>query len=415
MKFLLSLWSAKKAKELKIAVRQSDDVKLSGMETESLTTLLVLILGGLICAAIHWLIGVAQRRIVRRYTTQPLPGSNALPSLKTLMLDWLCNGLRTLVWVIYFSVLVQLLPDTRSQIRGVGTRLRRLRENIFDWLMDRGLNVIIIIVVTIFLMRFAAALVRTIFVLMERGAAARDEAATRRRLQTLSAIFSGAAQSAIFFIGLMTLLQQLHVNITPILASAGVVGIAVGFGAQSLIKDLFSGFLILLEDQFSVGDTVKIGEFSGIVEQITLRATRIRGMDGALTTIPNGNIANVSNLSKDWSRVVLDVEIDYNENVDQAMQIAIETAHAYRAEIPHEIIEEPSMLGVDKMSYTSVTLRMMVKTAPARQFDIGRELRRRIKLAYEQHGVKTPLAKQQLLMPEELASAISETDAAKKN
>jgi small conductance mechanosensitive channel len=252
-------------------------------------------------------------------------------------------------------------------------------------------------------MRFTAALIRTAFALMARGAVARDAEATHRRLQTLSAIFSGVAQSTIFFIGLLILLQQLDVNITPILASAGVVGIAVGFGAQSLIKDLFSGFLILLEDQFSVGDIVRIAEFAGTVEQITLRATRIRGIDGSLTTIPNGNIATVSNLSKDWSRVVLDVEIDYREDVDRAMAIALATAIAYREESPQTIVEEPTMLGVDQVTYTSVTLRLLVKTAPAKQFDITRELRRRIKLAFAEEGIQTPLAKQQLLLPEELA------------
>jgi small conductance mechanosensitive channel len=276
-------------------------------------------------------------------------------------------------------------------------------------LSDRGFNIFIVVVVTIFIMRFTDALIRTIFVLMKRTASP-DEAATQRRLQTLSSIFSRVAQSVIFFIGLMTLLQQLNVNVTPILASAGVVGIAVGFGAQSLIRDLFSGFLILLEDQFSVGDVVKIAEFSGTVEGISLRATRVRGLDGSLTTIPNGAINTVSNLSKDWSRIVLDLEIDYTEDVDRAMRLALDTASVFRQELPHELIEEPTMLGVDRISLSTVTIRIVVKTAPARQFDLARELRRRIKNAFQANGIKTPIANPQLLLPEPVVSAFLPPD-----
>jgi small conductance mechanosensitive channel len=276
--------------------------------------------------------------------------------------------------------------------------LRHLGELSLIWLYDQGINVVIVIIITIFLMRFASALIRTVFTLFERGAATRDEIAARRRLQTLSAILRGTIQSIISFVGLMVLLGQLNVNITPILASAGVVGIAVGFGAQSLIKDLFAGFLILLEDQYSVGDTVKIGENAGTVENLTLRVTRIRGIDGSLTTIPNGTITTVSNMSKDWSRVVLDVEVSYEEDVDRAMELLLATAREIKEEMPQQILEEPSMLGVDKLSPTSVTLRLMVKTSPSKHVEIGRELRRRIKLAFEREGIKAPMPQQQLLL-----------------
>lgn len=380
------------------------------MDTETLTTLIVLLLGGVICALLHFLIGVAQHRLVRLYSppaTETTGGAEVHaqdggPSIRGLILEWLGNGLRTLLWLCFVALVMTLLPHTRTQVESVSGRLRRQALHLLDWVLERGLNIIIIAAITIFVMRFAAALIRTIFILMKRTAAARDEAATQRRLQTLSAIFSGVSQSAIFFIGLMTLLQQLHVNVTPILASAGVVGIAVGFGAQSLIRDLFSGFLILLEDQFSVGDIVKIGEYAGMVEQITLRATRIRGVDGALTTIPNGNIVTVSNLSKDWSRVVLDIDIDYTESLDEAMQIAVDTATALRHEKPLEIIEDPVMLGVDKMSNVGVTLRILLKTAPAKQFDLTRELRRRIKIAFDTRGIRTPMAVQQIVLADNI-------------
>jgi small conductance mechanosensitive channel len=208
----------------------------------------------------------------------------------------------------------------------------------------------------------------------------------------------GAAQASICVIGLMVLLGQLGLNITPILASAGIIGIAVGFGAQSLVKDIFAGFLVLLENQYGVGDVIKIGETTGSVERLTLRATWIRGLDGALTTIPNGSINQVSNLSSEWSRAVLDVEVAYDEDLDRAMRVILETARQMKEEMPHEIIDEPAMLGVDKMTSESIMLRLAVKTAPTRQADIGRELRRRIKLAFDREAIKAPPGRQQIVL-----------------
>lgn len=370
--------------------------KLRLLNGETLKILLLLLAGVAVCGALHWLIGVAQRRLLRRFDFSPSDASR--PSLRKLLFDWTGNALRTLIWLVYFAFLIHLLPQTRAGFEGVGPRLIRLREQTLDWLLNQGIKVVIVIVATIFLMRFAAALIRTGFALYERGVVNRAGMAASRRVQTLSAIFRGSVQAIILFIGIMTLLRQMRVDVTPILASAGVVGLAVGFGAQSLIKDLFSGLLILLEDQFNVGDTVKIGETTGTVEQLTLRATRVRALDGALTTIPNGAISTIANLSRDWGRLVLDVEVDYAEDVDRVMAVMTETARELRAELPQEIIEEPNVLGVDKLSAAALTLRLMVKTAPNKQGDVGAELRRRLKLAFDRAGIKAPAPRQQLVL-----------------
>ena len=315
------------------------------------------------------------------------------------MLDWAGNALRTLVWVIYIGFLINVLPQLFGSVSDI---LRRKRDGFVTWLSDPNTSLIkpvIVIVGTVFLMRFASALIKTVFHLFERGAVNRHAPVSRRRLQTLSATFRGVAQTVILFIGLMTFLGELGINITPILASAGVLGIAIGLGAQSLIKDFFAGLLILLEEQFNVGDTVKIGETSGTVEQMTLRATRVRGLDGSLTTIPNGSVGAVVNFSKGWSRVVLDIEIDYYQDVDRAMRVVLETAKQVKEENPANIIEEPAMLGVDKLGVASVTLRLLAKTATGKQAEVGRELRRRVKLAFDQEGIKTPAAAQQPVPP----------------
>ena len=360
--------------------------------------MLPLLIGGAACAALNWAIGRGQRKLAGHYAPLPPADTTTPISLKNLIIAWVGNGLRIIVWSSFFIFAIKLIPQTQSG-DNIGVWFAELPMRLLNGLKDRRvIDTIIALVVVIFLMRFSSALIKTGFELFERRAIAQNSAATLRRYQTLSAIFSGTVQSLIFFIVLMVLLERFSLNTNPILGTAGVIGLAVGFGAQSLIKDLFSGFLILLEDQYSVGDTVKIGDVAGTVEQLTLRVTRIRGLDGSLTTIPNGSIAIVSNLSKDWSRVVLDVEVSTTEDLDRAMALLIETAKKMKETMPNEILEEPLMLGVDKLSSTSVTLRLMIKTPPAKHFEIGRELRRRIKLAFEREGIKAPMPQQQLVM-----------------
>jgi small conductance mechanosensitive channel len=364
--------------------------------------ILLLLIATLVCAALHWLVGLAQRRLGHKFASASKPDDGAPPSVKRLLLDWSGNALRTMVWVIYSGFLISVLPQARTRFGDVSEILRRASDSFIKPLSDSKIslvNLVIVIVGTIFLMRFASALIKTVFQLFERGAVNRHEPASRRRLQTLSATFRGIAQTIILFIGLMTFLGHLGINITPILASAGVLGIAIGLGAQSLIKDFFAGFLILLEEQFNVGDSVKIGETSGTVEQLTLRVTRVRSLDGSLTTIPNGSVGAVVNYSKGWSRVILDIEIDYKEDVDHAMRVVLDTAKQVKEERPADIIEEPTMLGVDKLGAISVTLRLLAKTATGKQSDVGRELRRRVKLAFDQDRIKTPTPIQQIVLP----------------
>jgi small conductance mechanosensitive channel len=369
---------------------------LSRLNSQTFKIILLLLIATLVAAALHWLVGLAQRRLARKLVSAPQPDDGSPPSLKRLLLDWSGNGLRTLVWVFYSAFLINVLPQTSARFEGVSKILQAVRDSFSNISL---VNLIIVIVGTVFLMRFASALIKSVFQLFERGAVNRHEAASRRRLQTLSATFRGVAQTVILFIGLMTFLGQLDINITPILASAGVLGLAIGLGAQSLIRDFFAGLLILLEEQFNVGDTVKIGETTGNVEQLTLRVTRVRALDGSLAIIPNGSVGAVINYSKGWSRVVLDIDIDYKEDVDRAMRVMLETAKQVREERPADIIEEPTMLGVDKLGATSVTLRLLAKTATGKQPDVGRELRRRVKLAFDQEGINTPAPANQLVLP----------------
>jgi len=373
--------------------------------------LLLIVLGGALCLGLNWLIGGLRKRALRDLVPTPEPGAPPTAgadeiagtdsqtggtdgqdtSVRRLVVEWIAKGLRMLLWLLYGFYLLVLLPHTRTQVESASGRLRATLFQLDDWLLNRGLSTLVVLVVTLFLMRFVAALIRTAFEVYERSIAEPAGEYRQRRTKTLSTIFRGISQTAIFFIGLMVALQQAGLNITPILASAGIVGIAVGFGAQSLVKDFFSGLLILLEDQYSVGDTVKIGDVTGTVEVLTLRATRVRGLDGSLTVFPNGSISTVSNFSKEWCRAVLDVEVDYAEDVDRAMRLMLEAAQQFKQEQPSNLTDEPTMLGLDKVANGTATLRMIAKTPPGKQAEVGRELRRRVKLAFEHEGIKGPV------------------------
>lgn len=208
-----------------------------------------------------------------------------------------------------------------------------------------------------------------------------------QRSTTLSQILHSTSRALIAFAGIMMALSEVGINITPILASAGIAGLAVGFGAQSLVKDVITGFFILLEDQYGVGDIVEIGDKSGTVEKMNLRITQLRNLDGSLITIPNGTVAQVSNMSKEWARALVEVNITLETDVDHALALMLEEGVKLREDWPHLLIEAPEAPGVVNFAEYAVTLRVMVKTAPLEQWAVGREWRRRIKAAFDREGI----------------------------
>lgn len=361
----------------------------------SLYPLAIIAVGFVLCGVLHWLIGRLQKRLsakLEEHAAATVTAEKPLnTSLQKLYLEWGARALRTLLWLMFIVFSLQLVPTLQEDILQAQQNFEGLLTRTADWLLGNALSALIVLVVTIFVMRFASALIKTAFSIFDTKVAETQNEHLQRRSQTLGIILQGLAQAVIFFVGLMVALQQAGLNITPILASAGILGLAIGFGAQSLIKDLFAGFMILFEEQYSVGDSIKIGDVSGTVESLTLRATRVRGGDGALTIFPNGSITTVANLSKDWLRVVLDFEVDYSADVDEAAELMSSIARQMKEEYAAEILEEPTMQGLEKVVNGNLTLRMIVKTMPAKQAEIARELRRRVKKAFDQAGIKGPV------------------------
>ncbi len=214
----------------------------------------------------------------------------------------------------------------------------------------------------------------------------------KQRIETLAGILNNVALTVILTLAVLTSLSYLNVPITSLVASVGVVGLAFSFGAQSLVKDIISGAFILAEGQYGIGDVIKLGDTSGLVEKVTLRTTTLRDEFGTVHTIPNGQITKVSNLTKSWSRAIVDVTVDYKEDVDRVVALLRDVGAGLAADKGwgQLLLGEPEVPGVEKLGDSGVVFRVMVKTLPLKQWDVARELRRRIKQRFEREAIRIP-------------------------
>lgn len=229
--------------------------------------------------------------------------------------------------------------------------------------------------------------------LLRRAAATAGSARRASQLRSLEPMVRGALRAVVAIFAALIVISQLGVEIGPLLAGAGVVGIAVGFGAQTLVKDYLTGFSLILEDIVSVGDVIRIGDSGGLVETMTLRTIRLRDFDGTLHVIPYSEAQTVHNLTKSFSYYVFNVPISYDSSIDAALALM----HAVGAELwrepdfKHAILEPIEVVGVDALADSGVVLKARVKTAPLQQWKVGREYNRRIKLAFDKAGIEIPV------------------------
>ena len=210
-----------------------------------------------------------------------------------------------------------------------------------------------------------------------------------QQTRTLAGILYSAGTVLIVVMAVLMALPEFGINVTPVAALAGLASLALGFGAQHLVSDLINGFFIVFEDQYVVGDVVRIGEAVGRVEHLTLRRTVLRDQQGGLLTIPNGTIRQVGNLSRDWAQVFVDVSITTEDSVDAALTELEKVAAEFRGDPAWSaaLVDGPRVLGVESLSLAGPTLRVQVRTIPNRQYDMARELRRRIKARFEQQRI----------------------------
>ncbi|HHW31616.1 MAG TPA: mechanosensitive ion channel family protein [Clostridiaceae bacterium] len=211
-----------------------------------------------------------------------------------------------------------------------------------------------------------------------------------RKNNTLKSLVQSIMTYVVYFIAILIILGELGVQTTSILATAGIGGLAIGFGAQNLVKDIITGFFILFEDQYAVGDFVTIGDISGTVMEIGLRVTKIRGFKGDINIIPNGQITRVTNFSRSNSLAIIDMNISYDTDVSEAVKIMEDTANKY-AEGNQDIVEKPQVLGITEFGDSKITIRAIVRTLPLKHWGVERELRKLMKEAFNKNGIAMPL------------------------
>jgi small conductance mechanosensitive channel len=234
------------------------------------------------------------------------------------------------------------------------------------------------------------------------------------RAQTIGLVLKSTASIVIYSLATLTALSEVGIDLAPLIAGAGIVGVALGFGAQSLVKDFLSGLFMLAEDQYGVGDVIDVGEAVGTVEVVNLRTTKLRAVDGTVWHVPNGEIRRVGNMSQQWARALLDVQVAYSTDLDHAQAVVKEVAD----ELWHEdtwridILEEPEIWGVEALGANGIAIRLVVKTQPGRQWAVSRELNQRIKARFDAEGIEIPFPQQVMWVRQDQGASRGAPDGA---
>jgi small conductance mechanosensitive channel len=284
--------------------------------------------------------------------------------------------------------LEQIGDSLRAQVEG----LRRFRPD-WDAILLDLLQVAVILVLITLAYQVTSFIIRR---LIAREVDEDDPVVRRlrqQRVKTVATLANHVILVVFVIVGALTVLSTVwDIEIGPILASVGVLGLAVSFGAQSLVKDIITGTFMLLEGQFGIGDVIAVGDAAGAVEKITLRTTVLRDIRGAVHIIPNGEITRVTNLTKAWSRAVLDIGVSYRADVDRV--IAVLKEEGERLQLDPEwgqlLLDAPEVLGVETFADSAVVIRMLARTLPEKQWSVARELRRRIKIRFDAEGIEIP-------------------------
>ncbi len=276
-------------------------------------------------------------------------------------------------------------------------------------------RIVLILVAALVLVRIASRLIRRLEGLVEDE----DPGTTseiEKRARTLGRVARQAISAVVWLVACMLVLGELGVNLGPILAGAGILGLAVGFGGQTLVKDMITGFFILFENQYRVNDVIEAAGVSGLVEAINLRTTVLRDPEGRVHFIPNGSINVVSNLTRGWSCALLDIGVAYKEDTDRCFEVMREVAREIEIdpEFGPKLDGKFEFPGVESFADSAVLLRMMVRTRPLEQWNVMREMRRRVKKAFDRHGIEIPFPHITLYMGDPSSNAslrIQMTDA----
>jgi small conductance mechanosensitive channel len=286
-------------------------------------------------------------------------------------------------------------------------------ENLdYELLAGKALSIAVIVVVALIVNRLLRRAVKRTLRGLQHGGIQERLGAVRRatpdalletgqmslraeqRIEALASVLRSVMSFTVMAVAAVMILGELGVELGPLIAGAGIIGVALGFGSQSLVRDFLSGIFILVEDQFGIGDIVNLdGTTSGVVEAVSLRTTRLRAVDGTVWHVPNGEIRRVGNMSQHWSRALLDIEVAYATDLGRAQDVIREVAHAVWDEDNH-VLEEPEVWGVEALGANGIVIRLVVKTTPSEQYRVSRTLRERLKVAFDAEGIEIPFPQQ---------------------
>lgn len=266
-------------------------------------------------------------------------------------------------------------------------------ENILNvmgsWLLTSGLQILIVVILTLVGLKLIQTISRKIFSTFTRR---KDDVEFQKRADTLRSVIQYLLTISILVTAVIIVMGELGIEIGPILAAAGIVGVAVGFGAQNLVQDVISGFFILLEDQIRVGDVVQVADKGGLVEKINLRMTILRDLAGNVHYVRNGKIDIVTNMTKEYSRYVFDIGVAYREDVDEVIEIIKQVDEDLRndPEYKDDILEPMEILGLDQFADSAIVIKSRTTTRPIKQWRVAREFNRRLKIRFDENDIEIP-------------------------
>jgi len=262
-------------------------------------------------------------------------------------------------------------------------------QNVITWVITHGIKIFGILIIACLINRLGGKVIERA---IKKGVRDTTKEATEKRQNTLIGVFVGALKVIVWLVAITMILPELGINVGPILAGAGILGVALGFGAQYMIRDFLAGLFIIIENQYREGDVVCLDGACGLVEDITLRKTILRDLDGIVHHVPNGEIKKASNLSKKFARVNLNIGVAYKEDLNKVIEV-INKAGKELAEDPEweeSIIKPPQFLRIDDFGESAIIIKILGETKPLKQWDVTGELRKRIKIAFDKKGIEIP-------------------------
>jgi moderate conductance mechanosensitive channel len=280
--------------------------------------------------------------------------------------------------------------------------------NLQEWVINELPGALIIIILLMVLFRvvsFSLKRLKRTLVARTQKSEKGDAAEVEKRINTLVGIIKGVIKIVLWITFLMIILKKFGIDIAPILASAGIIGVAIGFGSQELVRDFISGFFILLENQIRVGDVAVINGTGGLVEKIEMRTITLRDFSGVVHIIQNGKINTMSNMTKEWSAMVFDIGVAYKENVDTVTEIMREVGDSLQKDekFKTNILEPIEIFGLDKFGDSALVIKARIKTKPIQQWTIGREYRKRLKVAFDKKNIEIPFPHTTIYWGEEIS------------